>query len=187
MHTFDITDADGNVIRLDEEHFPGTKVFLIINTATECGFTPQFKGLQELYEKFKPRGLEIIAFPSNSFNQEPLESKEVRAVVKEKFGATFPIMSKCNVNGENQHPLFKWLKATYNRGKAKVPEWNEIEQSGLDRKDIHWNFEKFVVFMVDGRQRVLRFSYDMSAELLEPRLKRALHLADGRTRTKMEL
>lgn len=180
LHTFDITDADGNVINLDEENFPGVKVFLIINTATECGFASQFKGLEAMYQKLKDRGLEIIAFPSDSFKQEPLETKEIVSVVKDKYGVTFPIMSKCEVNGDNQEEVFKFLKATnVRKGSEKVPEWNKIEDSGLHPIDIHWNFEKFVVFSARGSQRVLRFPYDTTPEELEVSIERALNAASN--------
>jgi len=183
LHKFDVTDADGNVINLNEENFPGAKVFLIINTATECGFASQFKGLEEMYQKLKDRGLEIIAFPSDSFKQEPLEDKEIVSTVKAKYGVTFPIMSKCEVNGDNQQEVFRFLKATnVRRGEEKVPDWNRIEDSGLHPLDIHWNFEKFLVFTARGSERVLRFSYDTTPEELESSVERALNAASNQKR-----
>jgi len=183
LHKFDITDSDGNVIRLDEENFPGVKVFLIINTATECGFASQFKGLEQMYQNLKDKGLEIIAFPSDSFNQEPLETKEIVSTVKEKYGVTFPIMSKCEVNGDNQEELFKFLKATnVRKGEEKVPDWHRLEDSGLHPLDIHWNFEKFLVFTARGSQRVLRFPYDTTPEDLEGSVKRAINAASTEKR-----
>jgi len=183
LHKFDITDADGNLINLDQENFPGVKVFLIINTATECGFASQFKGLEEMYQKLKDRGLEIIAFPSDSFNQEPLETKEIVRTVKAKYGVTFPIMSKCEVNGDNQEEVFKFLKATnIRKGHEKVPDWNKIEDSGLQPLDIHWNFEKFIVFTARGSQRVMRFSYDTTPEELESSVERAINAANNQKR-----
>jgi len=183
LHRFDVTDADGNVIHLDDKNFPGVKVFLIINTATECGFASQFKGLEKIYQNLKHEGLEIIAFPSDSFNQEPLETKEIVSTVKEKYGVTFPIMSKCEVNGDNQEKVFKFLKAAnVRKGQEKVPEWNKLEDSGLHPLDIHWNFEKFIVFTTRGSQRVLRFSYDTTVEELETNIKRAIRAASNQKR-----
>jgi glutathione peroxidase len=185
LHTFDVVDADGDVIRLDEEYFPGTKVWLIMNTASRDQFAPQFKGLEVIYQNFKHRGLEIIAFPSNNFGKEPKEPQEIISYVQEKFGATFPIMSLVDVNGENEHELFKWLKKSNMRGEEeKVPKWNKRKKSGLHPRDIHWNFEKFLVFMRKGTQRVLRFPFDMAPEELAMHVQRAVDVVE---RTKMEL
>jgi len=108
------------------------KVLLIVNTASECGFTPQYKGLQELYIKYKDRGLEILGFPCNQFGaQEPGSEQEIAAFCERNYGVTFPMFAKIDVNGDNAHPLFQYLKK---------------EAPGiLGTKSIKWNFTKFVV------------------------------------------
>ena len=108
------------------------KVLLIVNTASECGFTPQYKGLQELYIKYKDRGLEILGFPCNQFGgQEPGSEQEIAAFCERNYGVTFPMFAKIDVNGDNAHPLFQYLKK---------------EAPGiLGTKSIKWNFTKFLV------------------------------------------
>ncbi len=108
------------------------KVLLIVNTASQCGFTPQYKGLQETYEKLNPKGFEILAFPCNQFGeQEPGTDAEIKTFCERTFLTTFPIFSKLEVNGANTDPLYAHLKK---------------EASGfLGLKDIKWNFTKFLV------------------------------------------
>jgi len=86
------------------------KVLLIVNTASKCGFTPQYEGLQQLYSKYKRRGLEILAFPCDQFgHQEPGSDGEIKAFCKANYGVEFPLFSKVDVNGDNEHPLYKFL------------------------------------------------------------------------------
>jgi glutathione peroxidase len=107
------------------------KVVLVVNTASRCGFTPQYKGLQALYDKYRERGLEILAFPCDQFaHQEPGSDEEILSFCRTNFGVTFPIFSKTVVNGQNAHPLYKHLK-------DRAP--------GLLGKSIKWNFTKFLV------------------------------------------
>ncbi len=107
------------------------KVLLIVNTASECGFTPQYQGLQELYDKYRTKGLEILGFPCDQFgHQEPGTDKEIASFCHVNYGVTFPIFSKVEVNGENEHPVFKFLKN---------------EKGGLLTDNIKWNFTKFLV------------------------------------------
>jgi glutathione peroxidase len=107
------------------------KVLLIVNTASQCGFTPQYKGLEELYKKFRKQGLEILGFPCDQFgHQEPGSDEEIRGFCERNYGVTFPLFSKIEVNGKHQHPLYKHMKA---------------EQGGLFGDDIKWNFTKFLV------------------------------------------
>lgn len=108
------------------------KVLLIVNTASQCGFTPQYNGLQETYNKFHPRGFEILAFPCNQFGgQEPGSDDEIKTFCERTFFTTFPIFSKIDVNGKNADPLFHFLKT---------------EKPGfLGLKDIKWNFTKFLI------------------------------------------
>ena len=107
------------------------KVLLIVNTASECGFTPQYKGLQELYERYKDRGFEILGFPCDQFgHQEPGTDKEIQSFCEVNYGVSFPLFSKIDVNGPNAHPVFQFLKS---------------EKGGLLGDKIKWNFTKFLV------------------------------------------
>jgi len=108
------------------------KVVLIVNTASKCGFTPQYKGLQALYEKYKDQGFEILGFPCNQFGgQEPGEDEEISQFCEVNHGVTFPLMKKSDVNGDNTNEVFKYLKD---------------QKSGLlGLTRIKWNFEKFLI------------------------------------------
>ncbi|TLS49720.1 glutathione peroxidase [Paenibacillus antri] len=108
------------------------KVLLIVNTASECGFTPQYKGLQELYEKYRDAGLEILGFPCNQFGgQEPGDEAAIAGFCETNFGVTFPLFAKVDVNGDDAHPLFKYLT-------KQAP-------GILGTRSIKWNFTKFLV------------------------------------------
>jgi glutathione peroxidase len=107
------------------------KVLLIVNTASECGFTPQYKGLQELHAKYHDQGLEILGFPCDQFgHQEPGSDADIRSFCDLNYGVEFPLFSKIEVNGNNAHPLYKFLKS---------------EKSGILGDNIKWNFTKFLV------------------------------------------
>ena len=97
-------------------------VILVVNTASFCGFTGQFKGIQNIWEKYKSDGLIVIGVPSNSFNQELASNKEVKNFCEAKFGISFPMMQIEEVKGDNAHPFYIWAKE--NHGKAAVPKWN---------------------------------------------------------------
>ena len=128
IYEFTVKDIDNNDVSLDK--YRG-KVLLIVNTASKCGFTPQYQGLQELYDKYKSQGFEVLAFPCNQFaNQEPEDSKTIKNFCTLNYGVTFPIFKKIKVNGANAHPLFKYLKNT---------------QSGFITSSIKWNFTKFLI------------------------------------------
>ncbi|MCM3693471.1 glutathione peroxidase [Neobacillus niacini] len=104
---------------------------LIVNTASKCGLTPQFKGLQELYEKYKDQGLEILGFPCDQFNNQEFDNiDETTQFCQLNYGVTFPIFAKIDVNGENTDPLFSFLKE---------------QKKGILSKNIKWNFTKFLV------------------------------------------
>ena len=115
------------------------KVVVVVNVASKCGFTPQYSGLEELYQKYKKDGLAIIGFPCNQFgNQAPGSAEEEETYCRLNYDVTFPILEKLEVNGENEHPLYKWLKS---------------QKSGmLGFKRIKWNFEKFII---DGEGKVV--------------------------------
>lgn len=108
------------------------KVMLIVNTASACGFTPQFAGLETLWEDYRDRGLVVIGFPSNQFGaQDPGSNDEIASFCQLNYGVNFPMMAKVDVNGDNAHPLWKWLTA---------------EAPGLlGSKAVKWNFTKFLV------------------------------------------
>jgi glutathione peroxidase len=108
------------------------KVVLVVNTASKCGFTPQYKGLEALWQQYRDRGLEVIAFPCNQFGkQEPGEAEEIASFCEVNFGLSFPLMGKVEVNGPAAAPLYEWLKA---------------EGPGLlGSKSIKWNFTKFLI------------------------------------------
>ena len=129
VYTFTGTTMQGKELPLTE--FKG-KVLLIVNTASKCGFTPQYKGLQELYAQHKDKGLEILGFPCNQFGkQEPGDSGEISEFCELNYGVDFPMFSKIDVNGDDAHPLYKHLKQ---------------EAPGLlGSKAIKWNFTKFLV------------------------------------------
>jgi glutathione peroxidase len=108
------------------------KVLLIVNTASKCGFTPQYKGLEELYRKYKDRGLVVLGFPCNQFlAQEPGNSEEIGAFCASNFGVSFPMFEKIEVNGPGTHPLYRWLK--------------DARRGVLGTQRIKWNFTKFLL------------------------------------------
>jgi glutathione peroxidase len=113
------------------ENYAG-KVLLIVNTASECGFTPQYAGLQKLYNDYATRGLAVLGFPCNQFGkQEPGDSAQIGSFCEKNYGVTFPIFDKIDVNGANAHPLYRWLT-------GEAPGLLGLEA-------IKWNFTKFLV------------------------------------------
>jgi glutathione peroxidase len=108
------------------------KALLIVNVASRCGFTPQYKGLEALYRKYKDKGLVVLGFPCNQFgHQEPGGESEIHSFCDRNYGVTFPLFAKIDVNGPNAHPLYRHLKAA--------------KKGLLGREDIAWNFTKFLV------------------------------------------
>jgi len=129
FYDFTMKDIDGNEVRLSA--FKG-KVVLVVNVASRCGFTPQYAGLEKLYETYKDRGLVILGFPANNFlSQEPGTDPEIKTFCSTKYNVTFPMFSKVSVKGSDQHPLYRWLT-----GKETDPEF-----AGA----ITWNFNKFLL------------------------------------------
>lgn len=107
------------------------KVLLIVNTASKCGFTPQFEGLEKLYADYQEKGLVVVGFPCNQFgSQDPGSNDEIGAFCQRNYGVSFPMMAKIDVNGEHTHPLYAYLKE---------------EAKGMLGKSIKWNFTKFLV------------------------------------------
>jgi glutathione peroxidase len=134
------------------------KVVLVVNTASECGFTPQYKGLQALYEKYQDQGLVILGFPCNQFGgQEPGENSEIEQVCQLNYGVSFPMFAKTDVNGPDSHEVFKYLTSA-------LP--------GLMGKKIKWNFTKFLIGR-DGRP-IKRYAPTKTPEMLEKDILKAL-------------
>ena len=129
-----------------------------MNTASKCGFTPQFQGLQELYDTYAERGLEILGFPCNQFaGQDPGTNDEIRSFCQINYGVTFPIFEKINVNGKNAAPLYQYLKK---------------QKSGALGSRIQWNFTKF---LVDRKGNVVaRYAPDVKPEDLKADIERLL-------------
>lgn len=126
VYDFSMKTIDGKDVSLSQ--YKG-KALMIVNTASQCGYTPQYKGLEELYQAYKAKGFEILAFPSNDFGaQEPGSNEEIKKFCELKFKTTFPLFAKIVVKGEGQHPLYKYLTG--------------LEKNG---GEIAWNFNKFLV------------------------------------------
>ena len=116
---FKINSITGDVIELN--NFKGNPV-LIVNTASYCGFTKQYDDMQELWEKYRDRGLVVLGVPSNSFNQEKTKNNEVKEFCEVNFNINFPLTEITDVKGDNSHEIYKWAKENY--GKSAVPKWN---------------------------------------------------------------
>ena len=129
VYDFTVKNIRGKDVKLDT--YKG-KALLIVNTASECGFTPQYKGLEKLYEKLHDKGLEILGFPCNQFGaQEPGTEKEIATFCEANYGVTFPMFAKIDVNGKNAAPLYEYLKTS--------------RPGLLGSEAIKWNFTKFLV------------------------------------------
>ncbi|HAU02431.1 MAG TPA: glutathione peroxidase, partial [Porticoccaceae bacterium] len=128
IYDFNLLDNKGDEVSLSD--YKG-KVILIVNTASKCGFTDQYSGMQSLYDEFKERGLVILALPCNQFGgQEPGSNAEIQSFCQLNYGLSFPVMGKIDVNGANQHALYSYLKS---------------QAGGLFNSNIKWNFTKFLV------------------------------------------
>lgn len=129
IYEHEATSLDGKPVRLDD--YKG-KVILVVNTASECGFTPQFEGLEKLFEQYRDRGLVVLGFPCNQFGgQEPGSAVEIGAFCQKNYGVSFPMFEKIDVNGDAAHPLYRWLK--------------QSAPGLLGSERIKWNFTKFLV------------------------------------------
>ncbi len=119
-HDFEFKSIDGKPLKLKD--FAGHPV-LVVNTASECGFTPQYAGLESLWRKYKDRGLIVLGVPSNDFGrQEPGTESEIRNFCTRNYGVSFPMTAKCEVSGRNAHPFYHWITAQ--AGDAAAPRWN---------------------------------------------------------------
>lgn len=155
VYDYKVKDAAGAEISLSD--YEG-KVLLIVNTATGCGFTPQYEGLQNLYEKYAEQGLEILDFPCNQFgHQAPGSEEEIVDFCQIRYGVTFKQFAKIEVNGDNEIPLYTYLKE---------------QKGGVMGKKIKWNFTKF---LVDRKGNVIgRFAPTVKPEEIEGKIKEVL-------------
>lgn len=156
VYSFSARSIDGRDISLSD--FAG-RVLLIVNVASECGFTPQYAGLETLYRDYRDQGFTVLAFPCNQFGaQEPGSAQTIAEFCASRYGITFPLFDKIEVNGPNAHPLYAWLKSQ----KAGI----------LGSESIKWNFSKF---LIDRQGRVLqRLGPTAKPESLRKAIERAL-------------
>jgi glutathione peroxidase len=156
LYDFSVKDIHGKTVNLDA--YKG-KALLIVNTASQCGFTPQYKGLEALYKKFHAKGFEVLGFPCNQFGaQEPGNEADIESFCEVNYGVTFPLFAKVNVNGDDAAPVYKYLK------KAKP--------GLLNTEAIKWNFTKF---LVDRNGKVLeRYAPNAEPESLAGDIEKAL-------------
>ena len=154
---YDFTAVASNGQEINFKDFEG-KVLLIVNTASKCGFTPQFDGLEKLNEKYRDRGLVIIGFPCNQFaQQDPGTDSEIEDFCRLNYGVTFQIMKKIDVNGKDAHPIFKYLRH---------------QTRGLFGDKVKWNFTKFLISR-DGKT-VKRFAPMVTPEKMEGSIEKML-------------
>jgi glutathione peroxidase len=160
LSDFNATTLDGR--EQDLADYQG-KVVLVVNTASQCGLTPQFAGLELLYEKYVDQGLVILGFPCNQFaGQEPGSADEIGDFCQKNYGVSFPMFDKIEVNGENTHPLYRWLRT---------------EKGGLLGDAIKWNFTKFLVGR-DG-QVIKRYAPTTEPEKIADDIESALATTAG--------
>ncbi len=156
---YDFTALSLQKKEISMEEYRG-KVVLIVNTASKCGFSPQYEGLETLYEKYHDKGLVILGFPCNQFaNQEPGSENEIASTCLVNYGVTFQMFSKIDVNGPNAHPIYQWLKS-------------QKKGRGLLGSKIKWNFTKF---LLDREGNVIgRYGSIVTPERLDPIIAKVL-------------
>ena len=180
IYNITVKDMDGNDVSL--ANYKG-KVLLIVNVASKCGLTPQYEGLEALYQKYKDQGLEILAFPCNQFlEQEPGTNEEIQSFCSLNYNVTFPLFAKIDVNGEAESPLYTYLKKQapfkgYPEGAeefaAKLDEIHQKTGTGFDQGDaIRWNFGKFLVSK-DGKT-IIRFEPMVTPDMMEEAIQKLL-------------
>lgn len=148
LYNFTVKDIDGNDYNLSK--LKGKKV-LVVNTASKCGFTPQYEDLQKLYEKYSSDNFVIIGFPANNFmNQEPGSNSEIKEFCSTEYNITFPMMEKISVKGKDIHPLYEWL--------------TEKELNGKMDSKVKWNFQKY---MIDENGQLVDVAYPKTNPLDE--------------------
>lgn len=157
MNIYDFTVKDANEKDINLSEYKG-KVLLVVNTATGCGFTPQYSGLQDLYEKYKDKGFEILDFPCNQFGkQAPGTNAEIGSFCTGRFGITFKQFAKIDVNGTSENPLYTWLKE---------------QKSGIGGSKVKWNFTKFLVNK-EG-QVIARYSSNKTPDALDKEIAKLI-------------
>ncbi|MDD4439541.1 MAG: glutathione peroxidase [Tissierellia bacterium] len=167
IYDFTVKDMENNDVSLS--CYKG-KVLLVINGATGCGFTPQYDGLQKLYDKYSHEGFEILDFPSNQFlGQAPGTNEEIANFCRLNLGTKFKQFSKIEVNGPNEEPLYKYLKTTAEefRNQESMDFYNKVKKHtpGIKENDIRWNFTKF---LIDKKGNVVaRFAPNITAEEID--------------------
>ena len=176
---YDFKALNNRGVEVDFHQYEG-QVLMIVNTASKCGFTPQYDGLEALYQKYKDQGLTIVGFPCDQFaHQEPGSDEEIAEFCRLNHGVTFPLMKKIDVNGKEAHPIYEYLKAKapteeYKGLKAKASHtlFKSISKSMEKEGDIMWNFTKFLISR-DGAT-VKRFPPTTTPEEMENDLKEML-------------
>ena len=177
IYDFTLKAQDGSEIKMSD--YEG-KVLLIVNSATGCGFTPQYNELQTLYETYQKDGLEILDFPCNQFgNQAPGNNDEIHSFCTLRFGITFPQFSKVDVNGENAIPLYKWLTENTKfegfegpAGLALKPIVKKMDKDYKNNGNIKWNFTKF---LIDRKGNIIaRYEPTAAIRKLEEKIKELL-------------
>ena len=176
---FDFTATASNGKEINFKDFEG-KVLLIVNTASKCGFTPQFDGLEKLNEAYRDRGLVVIGFPCNQFaNQDPGSDSEIEGFCRVNYGVTFQIMKKVDVNGAEEHPVFTFLKQQAPteevhglKAKVATAAFSKMSKSVEKPSDVKWNFTKFLVAR-DGTT-VERFAPTTEPEKIESAIEKLL-------------
>lgn len=181
MNVYDFSVKDRNGKEVNLRTYEG-KVLLIVNSATQCGFTPQYSELQRLYEKYSDKGFVILDFPCNQFrNQAPGTDEEIKQFCESNYGVTYPIFSKIEVNGENAHPLYRFLKNEkgfegfdneHPIAARLIEIISEADKNYKDSPDIKWNFTKF---LIDRKGNVVeRFEPTKDLGYVEERIKELL-------------
>ena len=180
MSIYDITVKNSKGEDVSLEQFKG-KVLLVVNTATGCGFTPQYEGLESMYKKYHEKGLEILDFPCNQFgNQAPGTDNEIHEFCTLKYKTQFDQFKKVDVNGENESPLWAYLKSQKGfegfpglQGKVLIPVVKAMDPDYKNNSNIKWNFTKF---LVDREGNVVeRFEPTVTPEKIEERIKELLN------------
>ncbi|MBQ9706125.1 MAG: glutathione peroxidase [Paludibacteraceae bacterium] len=156
---YDFKPLNNKGVEQDFAEYRG-KVLMVVNTASKCGFTPQYKGLEALYQKYKEQGLVIVAFPCDQFaHQDPGSDKEIAQFCQRNFGVTFPLMKKIDVNGSNESPVYTYLKS---------------QAHGWFSSKIKWNFTKFLISR-DGKV-IKRYGPTVQPEKMEDDILRMLNV-----------
>ncbi|WP_287813450.1 glutathione peroxidase [Pseudomonas sp.] len=174
LYSIPVKTIDGQPQTL--EAYKG-KVLLVVNVASKCGLTPQYEGLEKLYESHHARGLEVLGFPANNFKaQEPGSDDEIKAFCSLTYDVKFPLFSKISVVGDDQHPLYAALTRTLPNAEGEGPWRERLTGKGISVNpvpEVQWNFEKFLINR-EG-QVVGRFAPDVAAD--DPRLLEAIEAA----------